>query len=83
MFLSSSHLSLDLALRAGRRQHSRREAMGARAGGISGVLGRLVCSGTISRLARSGNARKISQTCEMENRPCSLGPDAVPGEVLL
>lgn len=83
MFLSSSHLSLDLALRAGRRQHSRREAMGARAGGIRGVLGRLVCSGTISRLARSGNARKISQTCEMENRPCSLGPDAVPGEVLL
>ena len=83
MFLSGSHLSVALALRAGRRQHSRQEAMGARAGGICGVLGRLVCSRTIRWLASSGNARSISQTCEMENRPCSLGPDAVPGEVLL
>lgn len=83
MFLSSSHLSLTLALRAGRRQHSHREATGARAGGIRGVLGRLVSFRTISRLARSGNARRISQTCEKENRPCSLGPDVVPGEVLL
>lgn len=79
--MAGSCLSIARALGGWGRQYSCRKATGRgpRAGGIRGVLGRLPCSRIISRLARSGNARRISQTWEMENRTCSLRPDVVPG----